>query len=132
MNATYTFGELKGIAGSIFGDKFFYKDNSTLVRSVQQGLAGFSIGHLNKILNVTTGASAAFSKANTDYFANAILDHQFKIVKGENIFLIKPSVTANAGTQNFSNTYQEQKRNVLGIPYTQQTTQNVTNFNIPA
>ena len=105
VNATYTFGELKGIAGSIFGDKFFYKDNSTLVRSVQQGQAGFSIGHLNKILNVTTGASAAFSKANTDYFANAILDHQFKIVKGENIFLVKPSVTANAGTQNFTRSY---------------------------
>ena len=90
VNATYTFGEIKGIAGSFFGDKFFYKDNSTLVRSVQQGQAGFTISYLNKILNVTTGASAAFSKANTDYFTNAILDHQFKISRGENIILIKP------------------------------------------
>ncbi len=105
INATYTFGEQKGIVGSVFGDKFFYKDNSTLVRSIQQGQAGFTIGHLNKILNVTAGASAAFSKANTDYFANAVLDHQFKIIKGENVFLIKPSVTANAGTQNFTRSY---------------------------
>lgn len=115
INVTYSFGKQKGIAGTIYGDKFFYKEASKLVQSVQQGQAGFTLSYLNNIINVSSGASAAFSKSNTDLFATAGLDHQFKKVVGENIFLITPTVTANAGTQNFTTSYYK-KNNFLFLP----------------
>jgi hypothetical protein len=115
INVTYSFGKQKGIAGSIYADKFFYKEASKLVQSVQQGQAGFTLSYLNKIINISSGASAAFAKSNTDYFATAGLDHQFKKVVGENIFLVTPAVVANAGTQNFTSSYYK-KNNFLFLP----------------
>jgi len=105
INAFYSFGKKKGVAGSITADKFFYKEQSKLAQAVQWGQAGFTLSYLNKIININSGASAAFSKDNTDFFANAGVDHQFKFVKKQHVFLIKPSVVANAGTQNFTRSY---------------------------
>ncbi|WP_460561844.1 hypothetical protein [Ferruginibacter profundus] len=119
INATYNFGKKKGIAGTIYADKFFYKQASELVRSVQQGQGGFTLSYLNKIININSGASTAFSKSNTDFFATASLDHQFKKVKGDNVFLITPSVAANAGTQNFTKSYYK-KNNFLFFPTTEE------------
>jgi hypothetical protein len=119
INASYSFGKKKGIAGSISADKFFYKNQSKLVRSAQLGQAGFTLAHLNRIVNINIGASAAFSKASPDFFANAGLDHQFKFVKKKNVFLIKPAVVANAGTQNFTNSYYKNSGSIL-FPGSQQ------------
>ena len=119
INATYNFGKKKGVAGTVYADKFFYKGSSELVRSVQQGQAGFTLGYLNKIVNITGGSGAAFSKSNTDFFAIAQLDHAFKKTKGNNVFLITPSATANAGTQNFTKSYYK-KNNFLFFPATEQ------------
>ncbi len=112
--AGYRFGKSEGLAGSIFADKFFYAQSSSLVQSVQKGQAGFALSHLNNILTVNTGGSAVFSD-KTDYFVNAGIDHLFRIETGNGIFLIIPTATINAGTQNFTSTYLK-KRNVLFIP----------------
>ncbi|MGC4101006.1 hypothetical protein [Ferruginibacter sp.] len=119
INATYSFGKKKGIAGTVYADKFFYKQNSELVRSVQQGQGGFTLSYLNKVININSGASAAFAPSNTDYFATASLDHPFKKTKGNNVFLITPTVAANAGTQNFTKSYYK-KNNFLFFPTTEQ------------
>jgi hypothetical protein len=119
INAAYSFGKQKGIAGSISADKFFYKDQNKLVRSAQLGQASFTLSHLNKIVNINTGASVAFSKEDPDYFATAGLDHQFKFVSGPNVFLIKPGISANAGTQNFTSSYYKNSGSVL-FPNSQQ------------
>jgi hypothetical protein len=115
INVTYSFGKQKGLAGTLYADKFFYKEASKLVQSVQQGQAGFTLSYLNNIINVSGGGSAAFSKSNTDLFATAGLDHQFKKVVGENIFLVTPAIAANAGTQNFTTSYYK-KNNFLFFP----------------
>jgi len=129
INATYSFGKQKGIAGTVYGDKYFYKDAS-LVQSAQQGQAGFTLSYLNKIINVTGGSSAAFSSTNTDLFASATLDHKFKIVKGENIFLIIPTAVANAGTQHFTYSYYK-KNNFLFFPTNDQlVTENSKKFTL--
>ena len=112
--AGYRFGKNEGLAGSIYADKFFYADNSSLVQSVQKGQAGFSLSHLNNILDINTGGSAVFSD-KTDFFINGGIDHLFRIETGSSIFLIIPTATINAGTQNFTSTYLK-KRNVLFFP----------------
>ena len=130
INATYSFGKKKGVAGTITADKFFYKDQSKLVQAVQQGQAGFTLSYLNKFVNINTGASAAFTKDDIDYFANAGIDHQFKFVKKQNIFLIKPAVVANAGTQNFTRTYYKNNGFPLLPPSQQMVTETSKKFNL--
>ena len=112
--AGYRFGKNEGIAGSFFADKFFYAANSSLVQSVQTGQAGFALSHLNNILDINTGGSAVFSD-KTDFFINGGIDHLFRVETGSSIFLIVPTATINAGTQNFTSTYLK-KRNVLFFP----------------
>ena len=111
----YKFGQnkTKGLAGSIYADKFFYANNQ-LVRSSQQGQAGFALSWLNKIADINAGSSAVFS-TNSDFFASLGFDHPFRKEKGGNIFVIVPAITANAGSQNFTHTYLI-KRNVFLLP----------------
>ena len=111
--AGFSFGETKGIAGSIYADKFFYANN-TLVQSSQQGQAGFKLSHLNKILDVNLGGSTVFSD-KSDYFASLGVDHIFLFKHKKSVFVIMPTVAANAGTQNFTNSYYN-TRSVFGIP----------------
>ena len=112
--AGYRFGKNKGLAGSIYADKFFYAANSSLVQSVQKGQAGFALSHLNNILDINTGGSAVFSD-KTDFFVNGGIDHLFRVETGSSVLLIIPTATINAGTQNFTSTYLK-KRNVLFFP----------------
>ena len=113
--AGYKFGRnrKKGLAGNIYADKFFYANN-ILVQSAQQGQAGFSFSWLNKTANINLGSSAVFSD-KTDFFASLGFDHPFRKEKGKNILVIAPSITANAGSQNFTHTYFI-KRNVILFP----------------
>ena len=109
----FRFGKPKGIAGSIYADKFFYANN-TLVQSSQKGQAGFTLSHLNKIVNVNIAGSTVFSD-KSDYFASAGIDHPIRIESGKSVWVIVPSFTANAGTQNFTKIYYK-TRNVFGLP----------------
>lgn len=111
--AGFNFGKTKGIAGSIYADKFFYA-NEKLVQSSQKGQAGIKVSHLNKVLDVNLAASTVFSD-KSDYFASAGVDHIFLFKHKKSIFLIIPTITANAGTQNFTNSYYK-TRYINGIP----------------
>lgn len=127
--AGYKFGKTEGVAGSIFADKFFYVNNSTLPQSVQKAQAGFTLTEQNKIINVNVGGNAAFSN-DVDFFANGGLDHPFLIKAGKTILVLVPTVTINAGTQNFTNSYIT-KRNILLVPSSSQTvTEYVKKFQI--
>ena len=111
--AGYRFGKEKGFAGTISGDLFFYK-NKGLIQSAQKGQAGFTLSYLNSILNINSSASTVFSN-NNDYFSSLGIDHRFRLKKGNSIFVIIPTFTANAGTQNFTNSYYR-TRSANGIP----------------
>ena len=111
--AGYRFGKQKGFAGTISGDFFFYQ-NKGLVQSAQKGQAGFTLSYLNSVLNINGSANTIFSDKN-DYFSSLGVDHKFRFVKGNNIFVIIPTFTANAGTQNFTNTYYR-TRSLNGVP----------------
>ncbi|MDI9862814.1 hypothetical protein QM480_00655 [Flectobacillus sp. DC10W] len=124
----YKFGKKQGIAGSIYGDKFFYQ-NKTLVQSALRGQAGLNLSHLNKVANVNLTSIAAFSD-KTDFFASAGLEHPFVMKTGQSVFVITPTAVANAGTQSFTNTYFKNNK-FLGIPVSNQsTTQTTQVFNL--
>jgi hypothetical protein len=130
VEAGYRFPQTDHFSGNIFVSRFLYKDESTLVQSALRSQTGANLSYLNKILNFNGGVSLLFSN-QTDVNASLGVDHLFIFNKGMNnaAIALAPSFTANLGTQKFSNTYLERK-NVLGIPVTQQTTENVTQFNI--
>ncbi|MFZ6024114.1 MAG: hypothetical protein ACOYVG_06620 [Bacteroidota bacterium] len=130
LEAGYRFPETDHFSGNLFFSRFLYKDESTLVQSALRSQTGANLSYLNKILNLNSGLNLIFSD-KTDVNASLGVDHLFIFTKGMNnaAIALAPSFTANLGTQQFSNTYLERK-NVLGIPVTQQTTENITQFNI--
>lgn len=115
--AGYKFGGSKGLAGSVYADKFFFANNK-LVQSSQKGQTGLSLSYLNQIIDLSAGGSAVFGD-NTDYFTSAGLDHRFMIPAGNSVFAVIPTISLNAGTQNFTHSYFV-KRNVLILPGTEQ------------
>lgn len=130
VEAGYRFPQTDHFSGNLFFSRFLYKDESMLVQSALRSQTGVNMSYLNKILNLNVGASLMFSD-KTDLNTSLGVDHLFIFTEGMNhgAIALAPSVTANLGTQKFSNTYLERK-NVLGIPVTQQTTENITQFNI--
>lgn len=131
IEAGYQLPATKHFNGNVFYTQFIYDDKSLLVQSALKSQAGINTAFTNKIVNINIGADLKFSD-KTDVGATFGLDHLFIYKKGltNMAFAFNPSVYVYAGTQNFSNTYLEQKKTVLGVPYTQQTTETITNFNI--
>ncbi len=130
IEAGYRFPQTDHFSGNLFYTQFLYQDKSTLVQSALKSQTGINLNYLNKIININSGVDLKFSN-QTDMGVTLGLDHLFLIPTGveHTAFAIDPSVYAYAGTQNFSNTYLE-KKNILGIPVTQQTTSQVTQLNI--
>ena len=130
IEAGYRFPQSEHFSGNLFYSQFLYNEKSTLVQSALKSQTGMNLSYLTKIINLNGGVDLKFSN-QTDVGATLGLDHLFLFVNGTHhtAFAIDPSVYAYAGTQKFSNTYLERK-SVLGIPVTQQTTEQVTQFNI--
>ncbi|MCE3282652.1 MAG: hypothetical protein K0Q66_1389 [Chitinophagaceae bacterium] len=133
VEAGYKFPEKKHFEGNVFVSKFIYQDQSLLVQSALQAQTGVNLTYKNKYVNVNGGADLKFSD-QTDIGVTAGIDHLFvkKINKWKkSAIAAMPSATVYAGTQQFSNTH-IQKENVLGIPVTQQRTEEVKQFTILA
>jgi hypothetical protein len=130
LEAGYRFPQTTHFSGNLFYSQFLYKDKSTLVQSALHAQTGINLNYLNKLVNINTGVDLKFSD-QTDLGLTIGLDHLFLIHKegSGNAIGINPSIYAYGGTQKFSNTYLE-KKNVLGIPVTQQTTEKYTQLNI--
>lgn len=130
IEAGYRFPQSDHFSGNLFYSQFLYNDKSALVQSALQSQTGINLSYLNKVINLNGGVDLKFSN-QTDVGATLGLDHLFlfKIGMKHSAIAINPSVYAYAGTQKFTNTYLE-KKNILGFPVTQQTTEQVTQFNI--
>jgi hypothetical protein len=106
-----------GFTGNIYGNKFFY-NTTQLPQSALKGQVGTNITYQTKPINITASGSAAFSN-RTDFFASGGLNHSFRWIKGKSIFVITPTATANAGSQNFTTTYYKENT-VPGVPWPQE------------
>jgi hypothetical protein len=132
LEAGYSFKNKKGNwKGNIFGARFFYNADVSLVQSVVKEQAGINIANINNVINLHAGADAKFSN-QTDFGANAGLDHVFRIdpVGKRGVIVITPSVYGYFGTQRFSKTYLEEKKFLLFPVSQQQVTQNSSRFNV--
>lgn len=130
IEAGYRFPQSTHFSGNLFYTQFLYKDKSTLVQSALRSQTGVNLSWLSKIVNINGGVDLKFSN-QTDLGATIGLDHLFIFPSPEqhSAFALDPSVYVYAGTQNFTTTYLE-KKNIFGIPVTQQTTEEVTQFNV--
>ena len=111
--AGYKFGDESGWAGNIYANKYFYTGQKQ-VQSAQKADAGLVLSWLDKVIDINASAGVAFSN-KADFFVSGGIDHAFRFADEKNVFVIIPSVTANAGTQNYTYSYMV-KRNILIVP----------------
>ncbi|WP_207511226.1 hypothetical protein [Longitalea luteola] len=122
LEAGYKFRNKKeNFRGNLFGSRFLYNEDVSLVQSVLKGQAGINLIHTNKIVGIYGGADAKFSD-KTDFGVYAGLDHSFRIdsIGKRGVIVIAPAVYGYFGTQRFTKTWLQQKR-FLFIPVGEQT-----------
>ena len=108
----YKFGKPMRFSGNIYANKFFY-NTTQLPQSALKAQVGTNLAYHTRPVNVTITGSAAFAD-RTDFFASGGLNHNFTWRKGKSVLVITPTAVANAGSQNFTNTYY--KQNIPGLP----------------
>lgn len=132
VEAGYKFKKKKGNWwGKIYGTRFFYNADVSLVQSVVKEQAGINLANSNKVISVYGGADAKFSN-QTDIGAFAGVDHSFRIdpVGKKGVIVITPSAYSYFGTQRFTKTWLQEKRFLI-IPVGEQTvTQSSSKFSI--
>jgi hypothetical protein len=112
--------------------KPLYTEETKLVQSALKAQTGLNLTALNKILNVTLGADLKFSD-KTDLGATFGVDHLILFPEKNDLrLIIDPGFYAYAGTQNFTRTYQKQKRGLFLLPTNNQVTENEQRFNLLA
>jgi hypothetical protein len=126
----YKKSESEKFLSHIYLIKPLYETGSQLVQSALkvQGTANFSA--LNKYVNVNFGGDIKLSD-KLDYGLTAGLDHLYKRELSDKLFLfLNPTVTVNAGTQQFTNSYFKKNNFLLFPGVEQQMTEEVNKFNI--
>lgn len=132
LEGGYNFNNKKNTwSGNLSASKYLYKDDISLVQSAIKEVVSASITNLNKVANITVAANVKFS-GSTDFGAQAGLDHIIKIQKlfGNDVIVLDPSINAFAGTQNFTNTYYQQKHFLLFPAGEEEITTNSKKFTI--
>jgi len=131
LEAGYRFQNKKGsFKGSVFGARYFYNADVSLVQSVVKEQAGINLSNINHVINIHAGADAKFSNV-TDFGAYGGLDHAFRIDPvGKGVIVITPSAYGYFGTQRFSKTYLEEKKFLIFPVSQQQVTQNSSRFSV--
>ena len=125
-----TFGYLnisKKWISNVYLLKPFYKESSKLVQSALKAQSGGSITFLNKILNISAGVDIKYSD-KFDYGAMVGIDHVLRKEFKNSILIIDPTLSLNAGTQNFSRTYTKKSGAIL--PRQVAVTENIQAFNL--
>lgn len=108
--------------------KPFYTQNSELVQSALKAQIGASFTAVNKAINFTFGGDVKYSD-RFDFGAMTGIDHIFRFQNKDNsVFVLDPSFTVNAGTQNFSKTYRKKTGGLF--PVEQQVTETYQQFNL--
>lgn len=134
LEAGYTFRNTAGNwSGTLSASRLMYKHESGLPQSAVKALGNFSVTNFNKVINITLGADAKFSR-QTDFGVRGLLDHLFRIdnILGNDVIVLDPTAAVYAGSQNFTKTYYQNK-NFLIFPVGQQEiTENSKRFDILA
>jgi hypothetical protein len=115
-SAGYLFNTNDKWLGNFYFLKPFYKESSELVQSALKAQAGMTLTWMNEVINITGGADIKFSD-KTDLGIMASLDHLFRSqLDDKSVLVIDPSVSLNAGTQQFTKSYLKKATGPLPFP----------------
>jgi hypothetical protein len=130
-SAGYLFHSENKWLGNIYLLKPFYKESSQLVQSALKAQTGLTLTWMNKVINLTGGADIKFSD-KTDFGTMASLDHAFRLqLDDKSVLVIDPSVSLNAGTQQFTKSYLKKAAGFLLFPGNEQlVTESAQRFSI--
>lgn len=130
-SAGYQFNTDDKWLGNIYLLKPFYKESSELVQSALKAQTGMTLTWMNKVINITGGADVKFSD-KTDWGVLASLDHLFRSqLDDKSVLVIDPSVSLNAGTQQFTKSYLKKTVGSLLFPSNEQlVTESAQRFSI--
>jgi len=116
LSAGYDFDLTDDLSGSASYSKLFYSSTSTQIASSISSTFNANFTYdIGDIISPSIGSDYNINKQgiNNDEFVNAALTHDF-IWKGifgdEDILLISPTATVNAGSQNFYDAYLTKKK----------------------
>ncbi len=111
LAAGYDFDITDDLTGGISYTKLFYSQNSTQIGSSISSTFSVNLNYdIASIITPSIGVDYNIIKQgfNNDIFVNAGLSHDFAkegIFADKDIFIISPTATLNAGTQNFYDAY---------------------------
>jgi hypothetical protein len=111
LSAGYNFDITENFSGSASYTKLFYSKTSTQIASSISSTFSADLSYdIGTIISPAIGADYDLNRngISNDIFVNAGLSHDFifkGIVGNEDIILISPTITANAGTENFYDAY---------------------------
>lgn len=108
FNAGYDFDLTKKLSGSVYGNKSFYNQSSTAIKSDVKGNLGAYLSYDFDFLQVIGGTDIMFSN-KTDIGLNVGLTHTFTFGEENKLFTIIPSVVANMSTLHFYEGYTTRK-----------------------
>ncbi len=109
--AGYDYDITDDLSGAVSFTKMFYSANSTQIGSSISSVFNANLTYdIASIITPTVGVDYNIIKQgfSNDVFVNAGLSHDFAkegIFGDKDLFIISPTVTANAGTQNFYDAY---------------------------
>ncbi len=114
IDAGYNFSFGKNGSGNLSASKYFSSKQSVSVRSEVRGTVDASADYdISHIVKVSAGGSLLFSTGKPDILTNASLSHEWDWGKDDD-WSITPAFTANAGTQNYFDNYQQNRTRKTG------------------
>ena len=108
LDIGYDFDLSDHFSGSVYADKSFYNDASTVINSALKGSIGSSISYDLDFLQVNAGIDILFS-TKADIATNIGLSHAFNIGDKGSLFTITPTVTTNLSTLHYYEGYANKK-----------------------
>lgn len=116
LSAGYDFDLTDNLDGTVSFTKSFYNPRSTQIASSQSATINAGLNYdLNDIITPSISADYGFNKQGfkNDIFLSAGLTHAFMITNffnADDLLIISPTATMNAGTQNFYDSYLVNKK----------------------
>ena len=108
LDIGYDFDLTDHFSGSVYANKSFYNDASTVINSALKGSIGSTISYDLDFLQVNAGIDILFSN-KADIATNIGLSHAFYIGDKGSLYTITPTVTTNLSTLHYYEGYANRK-----------------------
>ena len=107
VDAGYNFDIGKNFSGSVSASKYAVNKQSVSVRSEIRGTTDVNAAYnIADIIKLNAGGSLLFNTGNSDILITGGMSHEFNWGE-DNSWSMNPTVTANAGSQNYYDNYQK-------------------------